>query len=498
MVQPVYEPIVLCGGKETVSDRKKVENKSELLVEGNKLLFKSAEVFYKNAETENDKIKYSGRVVFYATYLNSDGEIRKYENSVDFEGALDYKDAGEKTLLGVRFELYRLETDENNGSYNFTATIDVTAELKKCIKIEALVGGDDLICDKKENEFMKSFGIKKVTYPVQQEFELSYPVKEVLCQKASPVITNVQCGMNSVIIDGEIYLHSLFLQNDEKGGIISEENVVPYRAELDWDGVDPSMTASANVVLKGIKSDVSVDTESKRSIQDATITLVFIAEVFSEEKVPVACDAFSINKEIGMVKDECAYFNPEFTRTASATVSVKCGADTTGGATFIAANGEKAEITTVTDKGDKLLIEGVLSMNGYFADGENKIFSRRLEAPFEAETAIICGGETATNAAIKNFNVRVISDEETEVTGELVFTLKKSEKREIKYIKAVTETGDKIPCDAAISVYIPVCGEDLWSLSKRLGVAPETVSETNKDLSFPLSGKERIVVYRRK
>ena len=40
--------------------------------------------------------------------------------------------------------------------------------------------------------------------------------------------------------------------------------------------------------------------------------------------------------------------------------------------------------------------------------------------------------------------------------------------------------------------------EDLWGLAKRLGQYPEALLETNPDLQFPLTGKERIVVYRQK
>ena len=59
-------------------------------------------------------------------------------------------------------------------------------------------------------------------------------------------------------------------------------------------------------------------------------------------------------------------------------------------------------------------------------------------------------------------------------------------------------TGDKKTEDSAISVYIPREGEELWSLAKRLNATPESIMSANKDLQFPLTGKERIAVYRQK
>ena len=43
---------------------------------------------------------------------------------------------------------------------------------------------------------------------------------------------------------------------------------------------------------------------------------------------------------------------------------------------------------------------------------------------------------------------------------------------------------------------VPFENEDLWSLAKRLSVCPEQLVSTNPELQFPLTGEERIVIYR--
>lgn len=49
---------------------------------------------------------------------------------------------------------------------------------------------------------------------------------------------------------------------------------------------------------------------------------------------------------------------------------------------------------------------------------------------------------------------------------------------------------------SAISVYIPAEGEDLWTVSKKLNACPEAIMQYNPDLTFPLTGGERILIYR--
>ena len=68
----------------------------------------------------------------------------------------------------------------------------------------------------------------------------------------------------------------------------------------------------------------------------------------------------------------------------------------------------------------------------------------------------------------------------------------------LNYSSNVESIGEKQINESAISVYIPMQGEGLWQLSKRLNIPPEKLLETNHDLQFPLSGDERIVIYRSK
>ena len=80
----------------------------------------------------------------------------------------------------------------------------------------------------------------------------------------------------------------------------------------------------------------------------------------------------------------------------------------------------------------------------------------------------------------------------------MVLSISPYKTQTVNYVKEITACGEKKLEDWAISVVIPFKGEDLWSLSKRLNQSPEEITMANKDLTFPLSGEERIVIYRQK
>ena len=100
---------------------------------------------------------------------------------------------------------------------------------------------------------------------------------------------------------------------------------------------------------------------------------------------------------------------------------------------------------------------------------------------------------TATESSAK-----IVSATETEVAFDVIFTVYPEEESSYELIKDVKSAGEKQVNDHAISVYLALENEDLWGLSKRLGAYPQTLLETNPDLQFPLTGKERIIVYRQK
>ena len=87
----------------------------------------------------------------------------------------------------------------------------------------------------------------------------------------------------------------------------------------------------------------------------------------------------------------------------------------------------------------------------------------------------------------------VVTDEDEELTEEQIAE-RTEERRQNMQRKA-----EKLKAnDCAISVYVPAAGDDLWSTAKSLRQSPEEIKTTNPDLAFPLTGKERILVFRGK
>jgi hypothetical protein len=127
---------------------------------------------------------------------------------------------------------------------------------------------------------------------------------------------------------------------------------------------------------------------------------------------------------------------------------------------------------------------------------------KTISLDFPVELSFECQGEDFDEFELFGIatkcEVKIIGANEVSLSGTVVLSISPYKTQTVNYVKEITACGEKKLEDWAISVVIPFKGEDLWSLSKRLNQSPEEITMANKDLTFPLTGEERIVIYRQK
>lgn len=499
-IEPVYEKLILTSPCETIKGQLKIDGKTDVQAEFvEKVLASNAFAVISQSEIVSGQIRYGGKATFYLSYLGTDGEIYKCECGSEFSGALEKTKLNDNSRVRTTAVVEKVEVSTDGIKLSVSAIVCVTAYPFEKGEVCALSGGENLIVDSKQAPVIKTFGVREGVLPLEEEFELSYPVQEILSHKASAVITAVQCGVGTIIVDGEVFVSVIALQKNQKRDIIKENKVLPFRHELECEDAMPTMQATARVKEKSFKIDVAVDTENGTSALTSNVTLLFEGEAFTKTDVTIAADAFSTTEEVELVYDNFPYYKACEQYGSKQICNGVCSIDELSvGATMLAVGSERADIVTLAKSDGGIIINGTILALGYFKDGDGAVFTRKIELPFE-KTVEYMGEERDTvevTCIANKTTAKIVSLTEMSVEAELIFTVYPCERSSIRYVKEVKSVGEKSKCDSAISVYIPMENEDLWSLSKRLNVCPETLVMTNKDLQFPLTGKERIVIYR--
>lgn len=501
-ISPVFESIKLNKKQAELKDQVKVLSTLSLLSDDvRKILSCSAFSVITDKTVLNGKVKYGGRVNFFISYLSTSGKIEKIESATEFLGELAFGDLLEDDDVRILTKTEKVSADLTGTKVTACAYIGVVATVFSNATVSVLSGGDNLIIDSKEVPFVKSLGKKEAVMPVEEQFEINAEIEEVLYHRVSATITSVGCGVGSIIVDGQTLFSVIALQKNAKGNIIREDRVIPFRMEIECEEAMPALSANAFVIEKSFKTDVRVEEDTSKSTITLYATLSFVGEAFVESSAVIVCDAFSLDEHVELKPSCFPYYkvcdmrsNREeiFTRHAIEELPIN--------SVLCAVGEERAEVLTSEIIGGKIKVNGLISARLYFAGQDGDYFSTQTEAPFEVylEAPVSEDANLTVVAKAEKARARVISSTEVEISLEVYFNVYPCVNGIINYVSEVNSLGKKEPDTHAISVYIPTPGEDLWGLAKRLNVAPETLVETNKELRFPLTGDERIVIYRKK
>lgn len=185
MSQPVFEKVNFCIDKEKVVDKIKAECKTDVASEDvKKTLCVFARVFDVNKEVKELKIQYSGKIVFYAFFVNADGCVKKIECVNEFVGVSALPQGFDNSEIKVSVVSDGAECILLGPTALLSASLFVEISAVQKTSCLALSGGDDLISKTCEVCSFKSFGERKGAYPVEEEFDINFAVQEVLSQKA--------------------------------------------------------------------------------------------------------------------------------------------------------------------------------------------------------------------------------------------------------------------------------------------------------------------------
>jgi len=449
-----------------------------------------------NSINEN-QIEYGGKATYYVNYLDSENNLKKCECGAEFSGRL--KPEIEITNVFGFAKAVKTNTDLSGAYLTVGGTVEACFETTSVKRTNLFTAEQDVIVNQTTIDLNKSYGVKKCLYPIEEQFELNYQIEEVLSHKAESVITAVQCGIGAIIVDGVTQVSAIVLQKTQKRDIIKVTKQIPFRVEIEHDDATPEMLSVAHVKEKSCKIDIAVDEENSVSTVTSSITLAFEGEVFSSPETSVVTDAFSPDYNLELLREELTYNKQIEVKSFTHGANILCQVEIDPVTKIITTADERVEELVCSYADGAIKVTGVVSSICYASDGQT-ISTFKVEGAFEkvVEMQLPDGAIVSATARVFDAKARISGENQVELVAEIYFTVYPEEVKKQTVICGVNTLSEKQKNQSAISVYIPFEGEELWSIAKRLGVHPETVAKTNKELIFPLTGKERIVIYRQK
>ena len=156
-------------------------------------------------EKENGCVKYSGKVLFNVVYL-SENKIKKSETGVEFSFKLENDKIDENSKILPTAHCENTTINFLNGIATAFTTLNFKCFLFAPTTFDYLKDEGQCVLKKTpvKCQILKDCIYKD--FKIEDEFNLSYAVENVLSHDEKVVVTSCQSGIGAIIIDGEIQL----------------------------------------------------------------------------------------------------------------------------------------------------------------------------------------------------------------------------------------------------------------------------------------------------
>ncbi|MGN0818048.1 MAG: DUF3794 domain-containing protein [Candidatus Coproplasma sp.] len=444
-----------------------------------------------SCEVSSGRVNYGGRIVFSVVYADEEGKLCRMQKGAEFNHFADDGRLAPAQTAVCNLRCEKTTVRRDGSSFVLSAIICAEISVFALAERTFLTACDGAYLKIETHDFYSA-----VTFSGESEVEDDFDadsVADVLIPAARALVTSAECGTEEIVVSGEIYLSLFAMRKDTP---VCLDRVIPFKSSIPCESSSVGSTPLVHAEIKDLNVTATVNEEKGKCRVSFVGSLSFSGTFYEKSEFTVATDAFSCSHELNLsLCEEDAEIigeNKIFSERVSGAASVKSKLDFT--CRFLAAALPKVDYEYVAASG---AIEGAVSAI-LFYEQNGEVKSTEVSLPFAVRLGAFAEGRVLADVAVCGVSLRQPKEGEVEAEAVLKISAFILSSQKIGFIGNVEEGEAVIPCDSAVSVFIPTEGDGLWEISKRLMRAPSEVSECNPDLKYPLTGRERIVIYRPK
>lgn len=439
--------------------------------------------YFSKVEILNERIKVSGNIDSYISYISSSEETEGLQNSFNFDDVLENKIITEDMNLKYNIEVLKQEIKIiNERKISILITVQISYEVYGIDEIEFFndfnLLEDIQIASKKIN-LQTLVGVNSNLASLKEEIKVdgSDVIEEILKVDTNIINKEIKISYNKVLTKADLQVKIIYLTKD--GRIVKTNEKFPIVSFIELENVKEENVCSTDYQIRNILLNINNSDENSITIQ---MEYEIICKAFENIEQEVVSDLYSLKYDTEITSKEIEIMN-----NLSESVNEKIDIN------------ERINLENTTNVID------VFGKCKAIKDEEGEV---ELKIYFESNNKIGLNVKTITlpviNKKINNqgdlilaqidfdFNNNVLS-----ILGNMEFQGIDLQKETIKIVQNVVQKNLVIEDEYGMIVYSVKKNDSLWNVAKKFRVKQESIIHSNElEEPYNLNYGEKIYIIR--
>lgn len=450
-----------------------------------------------------DKILVNGLIKFKVIYKSNEEELNIYtvETNRDFREEIEIGGVTEVMAGEVKSSLEYIEYEqEDERKISLKAFIKLMGKVEETNLVEIIQGvtkDESLQVLKEKVKYNDVLGREESYALIQEAFEIGEnqpTIEEILKVDLHPYEKEYSISADRIILSGIVEASIIYFGGNKLNSIKKE---IPFTHFIELTNLEYDSKCQLNMEVVSGEYEIRENLQGDLKIVDLEIKVKIGSKIYNQKEKEVIIDAYSTNRKINLETEEIRVIENIKDIIDRENISK----DLTGkGFKEIYAIEANPIIIDNQYVEDKIMVEGILTLNIYYLDDiKDEIMTLKEEVPFKSyitteglnKDIII---NTETNLEDLNYNLR---GDTLSINGTLKNHIFINRERKINIVSEIEETEVLIDKKNRPSIIIYMVQRDdiLWDIAKRYNTTVDEIIESNNIISpSNLMPGEKIII----
>lgn len=450
-----------------------------------------------------DKILVNGLLKIKVIYRSKEEELNIYtlETNRDFREEIEIEGIKETMIGEVKANLEYIEYQlEDERKISLVALVKLSGKVEETNMveiIEGLSGADNLQLLKEKIKYNDVLMRDESYALIKEAFEIGEAqpeIEEILKLDLHPYEKEYSISADRIIVSGIVECSIIYFGDNKLNSIKRE---IPFTHFIELADIQYDSKCQLNMEVVSGEYEIRENLEGSLKIIDLELKVKINSKVYNQKEKEVIIDAYSTNRKVNLQAEEIRIMENIKDIVNRENISKEIAGDFFKEIYLIESNSTIIDSQYVEDK---VLVEGILSLNIYYLDNiEEDIKTVKEEIPFKSyitaeglDSHVIINTETSLEEL--NYSLR---DNILHIDGTIKNHVFINRERRINIITEIEETDEIIDKKNRPSIIIYMVQKDdiLWDIAKRYNTTVEEIIESNNILSpTSLMPGEKIII----